>query len=791
MRTKRIILLLILISLNCAWATAQQGMIKGRVFGEENQVLEGASIFFPSIQKSTTTDSTGFFTLAVPAADSLLLRVSFVGYQTFEKKVYVKAGQQLLLEVQLNSQTRYLDEVAINENREEILRDQSSISRIEPKQITHLTSPFGDISATLATLPGVRQNNELSSAYSVRGGNFDENLVYVNEIPVYRPFLVRAGQQEGLSFVNPALVEQLSFSSGGWQAKWGDKLSSVLNITYKQPDSASATVTAGLLGGAAHVEGLSSNKRFTYLAGVRHKSAQYLLNTLDTEGEYLPRFTDFQSFLTYQVSEKSSINLLLSYARNRYLVEPQSRQTSFGTLQQAFQLRVGFEGRELLNYDMWQNALKFTTRWNSKFKTSWVASYLYTTEREYVEVEGGYFLCNIDKNSDSETYNECLQLLGVGTDYQNIRNRLKASILHLQSRNEWRFAPGQMLEFGVQYSMEDIDDRLREWEFADSADFVEIKTDRLISNDISLQNKRVEGYVQNTSSLGLGNHTLHYGLRFHYFDRNKQWLWSPRAQYSYRPDWLMDIVFTAAAGLYHQPPLYREYRASTGELVPGVLAQQSMHLIAGTDLNFRMWGRTFNFVSELYFKKLWDVNAYSIENVRVRYFANNETDAYATGADFRLSGEFIPGAESWFSLGLLKTEEDIPSDSKGYIRRPSDQRVNLGIFFQDHIPNDPSLRVYLKLLYGSGLPFGPPQNLEYRNMLQSRSYRRVDIGFSKVAKVSALGLDNLWMGLEILNLLGSNNIISYTWVSDFNNNQYAVPNTLSSRFFNLKVVANW
>ncbi|WP_017731944.1 TonB-dependent receptor [Nafulsella turpanensis] len=788
---KKSIFLLFLTLFYCGLAKAQEGVVQGKVSGEGQQVLEGASVTIPSLQKSTTTNKEGFFSLTVPATDSFLLKISFVGYRTFEKKIALKPGQSLFLAVPLEPQTQYLDEVAVNENRAEVLRDQSSISRIEPKQITHLTSPFGDISATLATLPGVRQNNELSSAYSVRGGNFDENLVYVNEIPIYRPFLVRAGQQEGLSFVNPALVEQLHFSSGGWQAKWGDKLSSVLSIRYKEPDSVAATVTAGLLGGAAHIEGASEDGRFTYLAGVRHKSAQYLLNTLDTEGEYLPRFTDLQSFLTYRISENTSLDLLLSYARNRYLVEPQSRQTSFGTLQQAFQLNVGFEGRELLNYDMWQNAVKLSTRWNRHLKTSWIASYLYTTEREYVEVEGGYYLCNIDKNPSSDTYNECLRVLGVGTDYLNIRNSFKARILNLQSRNEWRFAPGQLLEFGLQYSLENIDDRLREWEFADSADFVKIKTDRLISNDITLQNQRLEAYVQNTSSFGLGNHTLHYGLRLHYFDLNQQWLLSPRAQYSYRPDWLMDIVFTAAAGLYHQPPLYREYRDRKGGIVAGVLAQQSMHLIAGSDLNFRMWDRVFNFVSEVYYKKLWDVNAYSVENVRIRYFANNESEAYATGADLRLSGEFVRGAESWFSLGLLKTEEDIPGATKGYIARPSDQLVNLGIFFQDHIPNDPSLRVYLKLLYGTGLPFGPPQNIEYRNLLRSRSYRRVDIGFSKIANISTLGLDNLWLGLEILNLLGNNNIISYTWISDFNNNQYAVPNTLSSRFFNLKVVGNW
>ena len=751
----------------------------------------GAIVQFPGLHAQQVTDSAGTFSQIVPAGDSLQVVVSHVGFSTFRQSILLAVGEVKQLNIVLKTDTRYLDEVSVQDNRAEVLREQTSISRVDPKEIEHLPSPFGDISGALSTLPGVRHNNELSSSYAVRGGNFDENLVYVNEIPVYRPFLIRAGQQEGLSFVNPAMVSSLSFSSGGWQAMWGDKLSSVLNITYKEPDSLAASVTAGLLGGGLQLEGVALNKRLTYLAGVRHKSARYLLNTLDTQGEYLPRFTDVQTFFTYQLSDRTELNLLLSYAGNRYLVEPESRQTNFGTLQRSFLLNVGFEGREVLNYSMWQNALKLSTRWNEHLRTSIIVSSLYTSEREYVEVEGGYFLCNVDKNPDSPTYNECLQELGVGTDYQHIRNRLQARITNLQSRNEWRIAPGQLLEFGFQLGLEQINDQLREWEFADSADFVQFKPGKMITNDIELLNYRFEGYVQNTSSLDFGRHTLNYGIRYHYFSQNEQWLWSPRLQYAYRPAWLTDVVFTASAGFYHQPPLYREYRTMNGEIAPNVLAQKSFHAITGTDLNFRMWDRTFNFVSEVYYKKLWEVNAYDIDNVRIRYFANNETEAYAVGADFRLSGEFIPGAESWFSLGVLNTEEDIPGDDRGYIPRPSDQRVNVGIFFQDHIPNDPSLRVYLKLLYGTGLPFSPPQNINFRSAFRSRSYRRVDIGFSKDLRLKALGLENLWIGLEILNLLGNNNIISYSWISDFNNNQYAVPNTLSSRFLNVKVVANW
>ena len=767
-------------------------MLQGYVYGDEGQTLFGAGIQLPDQKLNTITNAQGFFKLKIPdVKDSVRLRVNYVGHLAEELFFKLKPGEEKIIRVDLKAVGRLLGEVTIQDSRRETLREQSSITRLKPKDIQNLTSAFGDISSVLATLPGVTQNNELSSSYSVRGGNFDENLVYVNEIPVYRPFLVRAGHQEGLGFVNPNLIQHLSFSSGGWQAKWGDKLSSVLNIEYKEPDSTAASVTAGLLGGAVHFEGANKRKTFTHVTGMRHKSAQYLLNTLDTKGEYLPKFTDIQSFLTYKLSTTTELSLLLSYARNRYLVEPVNRQTTFGTMVQAIQLNVGFDGKEVLHYDMWQNALKLSNRWSDSFRTSWIASYLNTTEREYVDLEGGYRLCNIDPDPESSSFNECLTVLGIGTDYQNIRNLLHARIFNFQSRNEWKISNSQVLEFGLQYGQERVEDRLREWGFADSADYVKIKEGRRITNDITLNNQRIEGYAQNTSIVSGGIHTLHYGLRFHYLNLNKQLLLSPRFQYAFRPIWLKDVVFTTAMGIYHQPPLYREFRSREGQIQAGVLAQSSFHFISGADLNFPMWGRVFNFVSELYYKKLWNVNAYDVENVRIRYFANNESVAYATGADFRLSGEFISGAESWFSLGILKTAEDIPGDSRGYIRRPSDQRVNLGIFFQDHLPNDPSVRVYLKLLYGSGLPFGPDERIEFRNFYTGRSYKRVDIGFSKIVKPEFLRLRNLWLGLEVLNLLGNNNVISYSWISDFNNNQYAVPNTLSNRFYNLKVVANW
>lgn len=784
---------LLLILLASASLQAQTALLKGRVHTHEGEPLPGATVQAEVMQRGTVTDSIGYFRLLLPANDSIALRISFVGYRSYSETIILTPGEEREIAVRLSLRTDELKTVEVTSSGDETERENAGLTRLKPEELIHIPTAFGDFSDVLQTLPGVVSNNELSTAYSVRGGNYDENLVYVNGIPIYRPFLSRSGQQEGLSFVNPQMVSSIRFSAGGWQPKWGDKLSSVLDITYKEPDSITASATASLLGGSIETEGITKGGKFSWIASGRHKSARYLLGTLDTEGEYLPRFSDVQAFLTYRYNSRHSLNLLLSYARNRYEVVPQTRETNFGTIQKAIRLTVGFEGKELLRYDTWQNALKWTSSWTNQFQTDWILSWLNTQEREYTEVEGVYYLCDVDKNTSSSTFDECISALGFGTNYLNIRNRLRAQVYTLQNRSRWQWNEQNKVEWGVQYALEDMQDHLQEWEFIDSAGFVQIRQNRLIDNGLSLNSRRFESYVQNSSSWSSDRHTMTYGLRSHYWSVNQQWLWSPRLQYAYRPNWLTDVVFTTAVGIYHQPPLYRELRTYNGDLNLQVRAQSSLHVLAGADVNFRMWDRLFNFVAESFYKQLWHVNAYDIENVRIRYFANNESKAWATGADFRINGEFIPGAESWFSIGLLSTREDIPGDDRGYIRRPTDQRLNIGIFFQDHIPNDPSLRAYLKLLYGSGLPFGPPDRIEYRNIFRAPSYQRVDVGLSKIINFERkdLGIKSLWLGVEILNLLSSNNVISYSWIRDFGGNQYAVPNTLTSRFFNLKLVAQF
>ncbi|MBL6448830.1 carboxypeptidase-like regulatory domain-containing protein [Fulvivirga sp. 29W222] len=764
---------------------AQTGEVNGIVKDGEGKPLMGVNIQKEGSSSGVFTDKSGGFKIGIEANEPAILLFTHVGYTPEKRTVTVKEGEVLQLHVILVETTEVLTGVQIEGERDN--RDEVSITKIKPKSLESLPTAFGDFNKILSTLPGVVSNNELSSTYSVRGGSFDENLIYVNDIPVYRPFLISNGQQEGLSFVNSNLVESVEFSAGGWQPKYGDKLSSALNVDYKKPSAFGASLTLGLLGGMAHAEGASKSKKFTYVAGVRHKSAQYLLNTLETQGEYLPKFTDLQAYVSYKLDDKTSIGVLTSYARNRYFVQPQSRETEFGTFDRSFRLFVGFAGREILEYDTYQGGLKLTRKLSDRFKSELIASGVYALEREYTDVEGAYRLCDVDKNLGSDTFNECVYVRGIGSNYDYGRNNLEANIINLENRNVYSVDSKNTVEFGLGYSYQNIDDQLNEYTFRDSVDFVIDIESLQADNETSSQ--QYTGFVQHTSDL-TKRVTTTYGVRLNYWTLNNQLLVSPRGQVSYRTDWVRDVVFKAAVGVYQQPAFYRELRGPDGVLNKDLKAQKSIHFIGGMDYNFKWWGRDFKFISELYYKRLRDVVAYDIDNVKVRYYANNNAKAYATGLDLRVSGEFIEGTESWFSLGLLNAREDVEGDGRGYIRRPTDQRLNVAVFFQDHLPNNPTFRVSLNLFFGSGLPFGPPQNFEKRNVFNGDTYRRLDIGFSKLFYLNRQKYDEerlLTLSAEILNVLAVSNAISYTWVTDVSNNQFAVPNTLSARFLNVKL----
>ena len=748
--------------------------------------LPEANIFLAGTSLGTNTDSLGRYQLSVPANRQITIIFRFVGYDSIFFDLQLNENETRTLNTSLREAVQVLKTVNIVS---ESTRRESSVVTISPRSAGVLPSPFGDFTKILTMLPGVVSNSELSTGYSVRGGNFDENLVYVNGIRIYRPFLARAGRQEGLSFVNTDLVKEARFYAGGWQSNFGNKLSSVLDVTYKIPDKIKGSVTLGLLGGSAYLEGATSERRLQYLICARHKRAQYLLNTLDVNGEFIPTFTDIQTYVNLnagkQHPEQTQIGLLFSYAQNRYQVIPKTRETEFGTFSSALRFLVAFEGQESLNYDTWQSGISLLHRLSNDFSIKFTVSGVKSFEKEYSDVEGGYRLCDVDKNPASSSFNECVSIRGIGTEFFHARNTLESTLLMADVKGGYALNSKNYFEFGLDYSFNDFDDYLEEYAFVDSADFSEIKNQVLITNQTVAN--MTGGFVQHSVRTGQSGELV-YGFRFSYRDMNKQWLFSPRMQYSLQPAWNSDYVFKAAVGLYQQQPLYRELRNFNGVVNRNVKAQQSLHVIAGLDHNFLFWLRPFKWTAELYYKYLWDVIPYDVDNIRIRYYGENLAVAYAAGMDMRISGEFIPGTESWFSLGLLTTREDLSNDKRGFVRRPSDQHLTVSVFFEDHLPDNPSMRVNLGFIYGSGLPFGPPGNLENRSVFNGDSYQRVDIGFSKIFFLTRTSrLESIWLSLEVLNLFGIENTISYTWIQELSGNFIAVPNTLTNRFFNIKL----
>ncbi|MCC9167399.1 TonB-dependent receptor [Pontibacter harenae] len=795
---------------------AQQATVTGSILNQLNEPLELATIGIKGSSKGVLTNADGQYSFTVPAAKELVLEVRYVGYLPQEKKVKLAANQTLTLNFVLQLDPRQLNTVDVRGKNEQDTREQVSLTKLDPKNAKELPSAFGDFNKILSTLPGVTSNNELSSTYSVRGGNYDENLVYVNGIEIYRPFLITNGQQEGLSFVNPDLVDNITFSSGGWQPKYGDKLSSVLDITYKKPTAFAGSVTGGLTGGAIHLEGASANNKASFVLGLRHKNGQYLLNSLQVEGEYRPLFTDAQAYFHYDLSgkgqtpERTTIGVLASVAQNDYEVVPVTRITSFGTTQQVVRVTVGYDGREQMDYSTYQLGLNLQHQFRPSFTSNLILSGVQSLEREYRDLEAGYRLCDIDNNPGSSTYGECLQSVGLGTQFDHARNKLLARMLTAESRNNWRLNSRSHVAFGAKVGLEDIEDQLQEYGFTDSADYV--SQNYLLHSQLSLNSLRYNAFAQHTYEID-SLKTITYGVRASYWSYNKEMTLTPRLQYSFITRKNPDLSFKAAIGLYYQPPFYRELRNMQGELNPELKAQRSLHAIVGSDYIFQSWGRDFKLSAEAYYKHMTNVVPYDIDNVRLRYYAQNNAKAYATGFDVRVNGEFIEGAESWFSVGFLRTRENVSGDSAvvynntgeavgqqaiGFIRRPTDQLLNIGVFFQDHLPNNPTMRMYLNLAYASGLPFGPPNQPAYRNAFSGKSYKRVDTGFSKQIVFDeeqdnrkALALESLWLGLEVLNLIDANNRVSYNYITDVNGIVYALPNYLTGRRLNLRVIARF
>ncbi|MDG1423316.1 MAG: TonB-dependent receptor plug domain-containing protein [Flavobacteriaceae bacterium] len=794
----------------------KSSIIKGFVKDSDNNSIENVSVKFGST--GTTTNSSGFYQIRIPLDTNISLEFSHVGFKSLTKEFFTKKRNIIRFSPVLILENEVLEEVVIKNET----KDAQGVTTFKAKDIERIPGANSGIETLLMTMPGVSNNNELSTQYNVRGGNFDENLVYVNGIEIYRPFLVRSGQQEGLSFVNSTMVQNINFSAGGFQAKYGDKLSSVLDITYRKPTEFSATVKASLLGSSITVEDVFLDNALTAIVGVRYRDNSLFVNSKQIETNFKPRFTDVQTFLTYKKNEKLSLNFLGNFSLNTYDYQPVTRRTRFGTVSDPLELIVFYDGQEKDTYLTAFGALSANYQVNDDLELTSTLSAFNTQEEEYFDIAASYNLGEVDSNIGSETFGDVTFSEGIGSQLNHSRNDLDALITNVQVKGTYKKNESQ-IDFGIKYQIEDIKDRIREWEIIDSVGFSvrplnlgfindqpynpysgPIEPFQNIRAENKLSIKRLSGFFQYSKKGFIGDHKVWWnlGLRGHLWSVNanqnnstSQFILSPRAQFAIKPNWDKDMLFRVSGGVYAQPPFYKELRNFKGEIIPNIKAQKSIHMVLGNDYSFTMWDRPFKLTTELYFKNLSNINPYSVDNVRIRYQANNNAKGYATGIDVRLNGEFVPGNESWVSLGILKTEENI--NNRGYIARPSDQRFKLGILFQDYVPNLPDLKAYLNLVYNSGVPGGAPSYADpYNFQNRLRDYRRADLGvlyiFTDAKKRFSSGFlskfKEFTAGLELFNMFDIQNSITNTWVRDAaTKNQFGVPNYLSGRILNLRI----
>lgn len=815
MKTKTALSFLFLLSI-ISVGFAQTAIIKGVILDENNLPVSNVNIIAES--NGTQSNPNGFYTLEIPANKDVTIEFTHITFKKIVTTFNLKNGEIYEFNPIMKTSVEQIATVVVTGNRR---KDVEGVVSLKPEIIRKIPGANAGVENLLMTLPGVSNNNELSTQYSVRGGNYDENLVYVNDIEVYRPFLIRSGQQEGLSFVNIDLVQNVDFSAGGFQAKYGDKLSSVLDITYKNPYQFVVNADLSLLGGSLAVENISKDSKFSAIVGGRYRDNSLLVDARETETNVNPIFADFQGYFTYKFTNKFHLSFLGNASVNNYNFEPQTRQTNFGTLSDPIALLVFYEGEEKDTYQTLFGAFKGTYFANDDLTLKLIASTYHTTEEEYFDILAQYRLGEVNSSIGDENLGEVEFSQGVGSQLTHGRNDLDALITNIEHKGDF-LVHDNRFEWSVKYTHEDIRDRLVEWEVIDSVGF-SIRPPRTFPVNeqpyepfsgplVPFQNVRATNYTQinrlqayaqwsKRSTLGTSDIWYNAGVRVHNWSvkgdgitSSNQSVFSPRGQFTIKPAWDKDMLFRIAGGLYYQPPFYRELRNRNGVVQPNVKAQKSFHIVLGNDYSFKMWDRPFKLTTELYYKGLTDVNPYTLENVRIRYQAANNAVARAYGLDMRLNGEFVPGTESWFSFGYLKNEENI--DNKGYISRPTDQRLKFAALFQDYVPNVPNLKLYLNLVYNTGLPGGSPSYAdpyEYQNRLPD--YKRADLGLQFVLVDSNKQFKSGWkksfkalsFGFEIYNIFDVQNSITNTWVRDVNSKrQYAIPNYLTPRVFNVR-----
>lgn len=777
----------IIMLLLCLAAGAQTFTLQGKVTDNEMNPIELATVSVLGQGKVTMTNLKGEYSLQLHSADSVVVRFAMVGYKTKTRVLRNPRGKQTLL-IQLFDDN-VLSEVTVTEKK----RETGSTKQLYTKDMKNTPSVTGNaVEEMIQAQAGVSTHSELSSQYNVRGGSFDENSVYINNVEVYRPFLVRSGQQEGLSIINPDMVETIGFSTGGFEARYGDKMSSVLDITYKRPKKFEATASANLLGASAFVG--FSTKKFSWSNGIRYKTNKYLLGSLETKGEYKPDFLDYQTYLTYQPNKKWTVEFIGDISDNHYNFYPEDRETKFGTMENVKSFKVYFDGKEKDIFRTFFGSLNITRKLGEKTKLSLTASAFRTNEQEKYDIQGQYWL----------TQTETSENLGVGTYMEHARNYLKATVKSLQAKFSHK-AKRHDIQAGLTYRIEDITENSKEYEMRDSSGYSIPHTGEDLKMIYSLRAKntldanRIETYIQDTWKFSSkGEHTfftLNYGIRFSHWNFNKESIVSPRVSLGIVPAFNHDVTLRLATGLYYQAPFFKELRdtitedgITRAELNRKIKSQRSIHFIAGFDYRFKMKERPYKFTAEAYYKALSNIVPYTVNNVKIVYDAARQCSGHAMGLDMKLYGEFVPGTDSWISVSVMDTKININGKS---VPLPTDQRYSLNLFFTDYFPGTDRWRMSLKLAFADGLPFGAPHSSLDKQPFRAPAYKRADIGMSyrllnNEKRESKSIFKNIWLGIDCLNLLGINNVNSYYWVTDVTNQQYAVPNYLTGRQLNVK-----
>ena len=781
-------LIMLMVSIN---VMAQSFTLKGRVTDENGNALEFATVACTTQSKVTMTDLQGHFNMTLQTADSVEIRFSMIGYKARTRTLRNPKNVQTL-QVQL-SPMQELGEVVITERR----RQTTQMQEIDAKEMKTTPSATGNaVEELIQQQAGVSTHNELSSQYNVRGGSFDENSVYINNIEVYRPLLIRSGQQEGLSVINPDMVEKIGFSSGGFSAKYGDKMSSALDITYKRPKKFEATAMASLLGASAFVG--MSNKKFSMSHGLRYKTNRYLLGSLETTGEYRPNQLDYQTYITYKPNKRWSFDVLGNISENHYNFKPHDRETSFGTMQSVKSFKVYFDGQEKDIFRTLFGAASITRHITDSMHVKLLWSAFHTKEQEAYDIQGQYWL------NDAQSAEQ----LGVGTYAEHARNYLTANVQSLKLMTNRKLRHHE-IEGGLVIKLEQIKEQAREYEMRDSSGYsIPHTSNRLdliytLSSKNDIRSTRLEGYIQDTYKWHQGDNffTLNYGVRFANWSFNKETLVSPRASLALVPAYNPDITYRLASGIYYQAPFYKEFRDTTTTagitkvaLNKHIKSQRSFQIIGAMDYRFKMRDLPYKFSAEIYYKALSNLVPYNVQNVKITYYGENLCSGYAAGLDMKLYGEFVPGTDSWISLSLMRTQQKMNGQ---WIPMPTDQRYALNLHFTDYFPGTTRWKMTLKMAYADGLPFGAPHRGITNQNFRAPAYKRADIGMSYLAyeptegKAKTYGLKRIWLGLDCLNLLGISNVNSYYWVTDVTNRQWAVPNYLTGRQVNGKIIVEF